>query len=91
MKENKGNYHDKFHSDMEQKWDGAWKRFVVKADFLSLRMGDTRALLFADGDPGVKKKLMMQEIKRLIHQGREGSGPGPNGRMVLPQKERPSF
>lgn len=43
MKENKGNFHDKFRPDGEQKWGGAWKRFVVKADLVSLRMGDTRA------------------------------------------------
>lgn len=52
---------------------------MVKVDFISFRMGDTRACLFAVGESRLRKKLMMQEIKRLIHQGREWSDPGHNG------------
>lgn len=52
---------------------------MVKVDFISFRMGDTRACLFAVGESRLRKKLMMQEIKRLIHQGREWSDPGHSG------------
>lgn len=56
---------------------------MIKADFASFRLGDTRVCLFADGDPVVRKKLMTQEIKSLTHQGREGSDTGHNGGVVL--------
>ena len=59
--------------------------------FSFFRIGDARVCLFADGDSGVRKKLMMQEMKRLLHRGREGSDPGHNGGAVLSLEERSSI
>ena len=75
-KENEGNF-GTFPSEGEAQW--AWRRHVVKASFLSFRMRGTRGRLFAAGDSAVGKEPKMQENKKLILQGREGSGGGHNG------------
>lgn len=74
-KENEGNF-GKFPSEGQPQW--AWRRCVVKPNFLSFRMRGTRVRLFAAGDSGVRKELKMQEIKKLILLGREGSDGGHN-------------
>lgn len=72
-KENEGNF-GKFPSEGEAQW--TWRRCMVKASFLSFRMKGTRVRLFAAGDSAVGKEPKMQEIKKLILRGREGSDGG---------------
>lgn len=71
--EHEGNF-GKFPSEGEPQW--AWRRHVVKANFLSFRMRGTRVRLFAAGESAVGKELKMQEAKKLILQGGEGSDGG---------------
>lgn len=60
------------------------ERDVVQAAFVLFRMGDIGACLFADGNPVMGKKLVTQEVKKLLHQGREGSGSGHMERLFFP-------
>lgn len=86
-KENEGNF-GKFTSEGQSQW--AWRRCVVKANFLSFRMRGTRVHLFAAGDSGVRKELKMQEIKKLILLGREGSDGGAVPSLFHPRLEKAS-
>lgn len=61
---------------------------MVKADLVSVKVGDSGARLFANTDQP-RKKLMTQEIKRLTP-GRGGSDPGHRGGVVLSPEERSS-
>lgn len=59
------------------------EEICVKGRFVFFRLGDIRVCLFVDGDLVVRKKLMTQEIKSLIYQGREGFDIGYNGGVVF--------
>ena len=54
---------------------------MVKADLVSVKVGESRARLFANSDQS-RKKLMTQEMKRLTP-GRGGSDPGHRAGVVL--------